>query len=230
MVRRSGAERDLGIAALGALPDGADRRLGLIYRLVEQDEGAVCGLEGDPRVLAQLGQKRAVAGLSLLHSLIERIVCRLEQKAHAVGSGDLSRNAGERVVFPCLGLLGLPDGGAEGEAGPLDGGGGGWIIIAHAVQLEIPGGEGSVVPPVFLGEGGTECQLCPRRRRDGPVQPALEPLAIPVLDLDLQVVRLPLLIVRVGDAQEVGLDGVGDVRAVEDDLHLRAAGKVCMVH
>ena len=212
------------------LPNGEDRGLGLVFGLVEQHKLPVRRLEGDPGVLAQLGQKGAVAGLALLHPLIKRIDGRFKQTVQAVGSGDLIRNAGELVALPRLGLLCLPDGGAEGEAGPLEHDGGGRGVIFHAVQLKVACGQGGVTAPADLGDGGAEFQLCPGRRLNGPVQPAPQPLALPVLDLELQIVRLPLLVIRVGEGEEVGLDGLGDIRAVKDDLCRCAAGLVVFFH
>ena len=77
------------------------------------------------------------------------------------------------------------------------------------------------------------CALCgggDGRRLDGVVQPLLQPNAVPVLELDLQVVRLVLLVIRVGQRQEVGADRRCDVGAAEDDLRRGAAGLIAVAH
>ena len=68
------------------------------------------------------------------------------------------------------------------------------------------------------------------RRLDGVVEPLGQPDAVPVLELDLQIVRLVLLVVGVGQGEEVGADGGRDVRAAKGDLRRGAAGLIGGAH
>ena len=296
-VRRADRQVILGVAPAAPL-HGEGRVLGLIVSLVEQHQDVVRGLEGDPGVVAKLGQEFDVAHLVLLHPLIIGVAGGFIEAGHAVGTGHFLGDAGEGIGLPRLGLFGLPDLRVEGQRRGLDGDGGWRPGRLDAVELELPAvqnGVLAVVVPVFpdedrldgeAGGGGglgtlfrlapadlldvlgadigrlsavldsgpavgdprygnlraigqrpelpvarsracadvqadrgrhlvglcfrLSCALCGGgggRCLDGVVQPLLQPNTVPVLELDLQVVRLVLLVVGVGQRQQVGADG-----------------------
>ena len=177
--------------------------------------------------MAQAGEKFDVAGLPLLHPLIERIVGRLIHTSHAVCPGEFVGDCRERGVLPGLVLLGLPDLCAEGQGRSLDGNDRRGEGVVYGVQLAFSAGENrilSVPPPVLPNDHRIYLQLCGGGGVNGLVQPFFHPDSVPVVELDLNVVRLVRLVIGVGKGFEVGLDGFGDVGAGKRDPDSRPAG------
>ncbi len=224
--RRAGSQLVFAVS-----PSASAKRQGrfsfLVNGLVKQNQQAVRGLERNPGVFAELGKELNIAGFQLFQPLVKRVRRRLIQALHTVRPRRFAGNAGEAVRLPGAGFPGLPDLGAEREGRGLDCHNGRRAGGVHAVQLEFAAGKYIVLPvavPVPADDLRVDLQ---RGRRSGLHrfrQPIFQPEAVPVLNLDLQIVRLSLLVVCTGQGEEIGHDVFRNICTAKDGLHFCTPG------
>ena len=151
-------------------------------------------------------------------------------KAQSGLSGNLSGDSGQRVVFPRLVPVLVPDASGHREGGCLDGHLPRWSAGLQGVQEE---GSGFLLDNLFtLPDTHPDLDLHSTHRSaliNRVCQPAFYPFPVSVREFDLQIVRGLAFIVRDVNGQQVLHDFLGAVNAVKLYFPGRPSGQLVLL-
>ena len=201
-------------------PYGQHRVLFLVRLPVKYHDFLGVHLHGVAVSVAQLHVKIAVGLPGLFNGLDrERGSLHIPGQGNARPACNLFSDFLGGYLFPGLCPLGFPKSAVRRHRHSGNGPGNGPPCKLEIVQDEKPAGEGAAVAlPLPVGElyGGLQRIACQR-------QPCHRPLAVPVMDRNIQAVRLSAGRVRVGDLRGLAQHFTFDCRAVPGQIHRRAA-------